>query len=147
MQTNQIMNLIGTRCLCLLRPQQVFCQQNMKYVVYNTKIAIFNWYLATQVLRKVHKGQRECQLFKDGLFSKISWSFLDIISNHCSPQQREHLKELRRKIIKERTLIKEKLNELDEQIKTIQKKNYDRKNKSPDSYSQYDQKETFLTQR
>lgn len=38
MQINHIMNLIGTRCLSLLKPQQVFSQQNMKYVYTTPKL-------------------------------------------------------------------------------------------------------------
>lgn len=42
---------------------------------------------------------------------------------HFLKLQREQLKELRTKILKEKQLIKEKIDELDKKIKTVEKKN------------------------
>ncbi|ALC42496.1 maker123 [Drosophila busckii] len=42
---------------------------------------------------------------------------------HFLKMQREQLKELRKKILKERELLKDKISELDKQIEDIKKKN------------------------
>ncbi|XP_034479955.1 uncharacterized protein LOC117785821 isoform X2 [Drosophila innubila] len=90
-QTMQTFAIMFAKNIKLLQPQQLCCQQMIKY---SEKI-----YEAGKAKENVH--------------------FLK--------EQREHLKELRSKIIKERDLIKEKMNQLDEQIESIKKKNTERK--------------------
>ncbi|XP_064543863.1 uncharacterized protein LOC135432227 [Drosophila montana] len=80
--------------LRLLQPQQLYCQQVIKY---------------TERVREVGKARE---------------------SVHFLKTQREQLKDLRGKILKERDLIKERIEELDKQIDSIKKKNNDREKKT-----------------
>ncbi|KRF80378.1 uncharacterized protein [Drosophila virilis] len=80
--------------LRLLQPQQVYCQQVIKY---------------TERIRETGKVKESVNFLK---------------------MQREQLKELRTKILKERDVIKDRIEQLDKQIDSIKKKNDEREKKT-----------------
>lgn len=90
-QIMQSVAIIVAKNIKLLQPQQLCCQQMIKY---------------SEKIYEVGKAKE---------------------SVHFLKTQREQLKQLRNKIIKERDLIKEKISQLDEQIESIKKKNIERK--------------------